>query len=72
MLNLSAPGGLRLFGGIMIFCSMASLGLPGLNGFVSEFAVVRGAWPIFGVVTAISMVGLLFTGGAQTALRNPR
>jgi NADH-quinone oxidoreductase subunit M len=51
-----------IYGGILIFSSMASLGLPGLNGFVSEFAVVRGAWPIFTVVTAISMLGLLFTG----------
>jgi NADH-quinone oxidoreductase subunit M len=38
------------------------LGLPGLNGFVSEFLVVRGAWPVFTVLTAISMLGLLFTG----------
>jgi NADH-quinone oxidoreductase subunit M len=41
---------------------MASLGLPGLNGFVSEFMVVRGAWPIFTALTAISMIGLLITG----------
>ncbi len=51
-----------MYGGILIFSAMASLGLPGLNGFVSEFAVVRGAWPIFTVITAISMLGLLFTG----------
>ena len=41
---------------------MASLGLPGLNGFVSEFMVVRGAFPVFSVLTAISMIGLLMTG----------
>jgi NADH-quinone oxidoreductase subunit M len=41
---------------------MASLGLPGLNGFVSEFLVVRGAWPVLTLATAISMIGLLFTG----------
>ena len=35
-----------VYGGILIFTSMASLGLPGLNGFVSEFLVVRGSWPI--------------------------
>ncbi len=51
-----------VYGGILIFTSMASLGLPGLNGFVSEFMVVRGAWPVFTVATLISMVGLLFTG----------
>jgi NADH-quinone oxidoreductase subunit M len=51
-----------VYGGILIFTSMASLGLPGLNGFISEFLVVRGAWPIFSVYTALSMLGLLFTG----------
>lgn len=51
-----------VFGGILIFTSMASLGLPGLNGFVSEFLVVRGTYPILTVFTAISMIGLLFTG----------
>ena len=51
-----------VYGGILIFTSMASLGLPGLNGFVSEFLVVRGSWPIFTVYTALAMIGLLMTG----------
>ncbi|GAB4569304.1 MAG: NADH-quinone oxidoreductase subunit M [Anaerolineae bacterium] len=51
-----------VYGGILIFTSMASLGLPGLNGFVSEFLVVRGAWPVFTLATLLSMIGLLFTG----------
>jgi NADH-quinone oxidoreductase subunit M len=52
-----------IYGGFFIFTSMASLGLPGLNGFVSEFLVVRGSWPVFTSLVAISMLGLLFTGG---------
>ncbi len=64
--DLNAFGGLYallpVYGTILIFTSMASLGLPGLNGFVSEFLVVRGAWPVFTAATAISMVGLFFTG----------
>lgn len=51
-----------IFGGLLIFSSMSSLGLPGLNGFISEFLVVRGAWPVFTLLTALSMIGLLFTG----------
>ncbi len=51
-----------VYGGILVFTSMASLGLPGLAGFVSEFMVVRGAWPIFTLVTAGAMLGLLMTG----------
>ncbi len=37
----------RFTAAILIFTAMASLGLPGLGGFVSEFLVVRGAWPVF-------------------------
>ncbi|MBI3159016.1 MAG: NADH-quinone oxidoreductase subunit M [Chloroflexi bacterium] len=64
--DLDAYGGffpkVPVYGGILIFTSMASLGLPGLNGFISEFLVVRGSWPIFTFWTALSMLGLLFTG----------
>lgn len=65
-----------IYGGIFIFTSMASLGLPGLNGFVSEFLVVRGAWPVFTWLTVLSMIGLLFTGsyilkGIRAVLHGP-
>jgi NADH-quinone oxidoreductase subunit M len=64
--NLEEFGGLfpllPVYGGILIFVSMASLGLPGLSGFIPEFLVVRGAWPVFTVFTALSMIGLFFTG----------
>ncbi|NDJ54902.1 MAG: NADH-quinone oxidoreductase subunit M [Chloroflexi bacterium] len=87
--DLTKMGGLwavaPIYGGIMIFSSMASLGLPGLNGFVSEFMVVRGVWavgagemavPIFPIMIGISMLGLLFTGayilkGIRTVLLGP-
>jgi NADH-quinone oxidoreductase subunit M len=64
--NLEDFGGLfpivPIYGGILIFTSMASLGLPGLNGFISEFLVVRGTYPLLTPYTAISMLGVLFTG----------
>ena len=78
--NLDDFGGLfplvPVYGGILLFTSMASLGLPGLNGFVSEFLVVRGAWPVLTVFTAIAMIGLLFTGayilkGIKNVLHGP-
>jgi NADH-quinone oxidoreductase subunit M len=78
--NLDDYGGLfplvPIYGGILIFTSMASLGLPGLSGFVSEFLVVRGAWPVLTVYTAIAMLGLLFTGayilkGLRSVLHGP-
>jgi NADH-quinone oxidoreductase subunit M len=78
--NLEEFGGLfplvPVYGGILIFTSMASLGLPGLNGFISEFLVVRGSWPILTLYTVISMLGLLFTGayilkGIKKVLHGP-
>lgn len=65
-----------IYGAIFIFTSMASLGLPGLNGFVSEFLVVRGTWPVFTWLTVISMIGLLLTGsyilkGIRAVLHGP-
>jgi NADH-quinone oxidoreductase subunit M len=78
--DLNEFGGLfplvPVYGGILIFTSMASLGLPGLNGFISEFLVVRGSWPIFTFYTAIAMLGLLFTGayilkGIKQVLHGP-
>jgi NADH-quinone oxidoreductase subunit M len=78
--NLNDFGGLfpliPVYGGILIFTSMASLGLPGLNGFISEFLVVRGSWPIFTFFTALSMIGLFFTGayilkGIKKVLHGP-
>jgi NADH-quinone oxidoreductase subunit M len=64
--NLNDYGGLwaklPVYGTVLLFTAMASLGLPGLGGFVSEFLVVRGAWPVFTLATALSMIGLFFTG----------
>lgn len=78
--NLNDYGGLfpliPIYGGILIFTSMASLGLPGLNGFISEFLVIRGSWPIFTVYTAVAMLGLFMTGayilkGIRKVLHGP-
>lgn len=64
--DLTKYGGLwtimPLYGAILIFCSMGSLGLPGLAGFVSEFMVTRGGWSAFTLLTILSMAGLLITG----------
>jgi NADH-quinone oxidoreductase subunit M len=65
-----------IYGTIFIFTSMASLGLPGLNGFIGEFLVVRGAYPVFTVLTVLAMIGLLFTGsyilkGIRAVLHGP-
>ena len=64
--DLNKLGGLwavmPIYGGVLVFSAMANLGLPGLAGFPAEFSVVRGAWPVFTLITALSMIGLLLTG----------
>ncbi len=58
-------GGLRkpapVFAGLMGIALFSSLGLPGLNGFVGEFLIFRGVFPLSWVAAAISVLGLLVT-----------
>jgi NADH-quinone oxidoreductase subunit M len=35
--------------------------LPGLNGFVSEFLIFRGVFPLAGWAASLSLLGLLIT-----------
>lgn len=64
--NLEDFGGLfpraPVYGGILIFTAMGSLGLPGLGGFISELMVLLGSWQAFPLLTGIAMIGLFFTG----------
>lgn len=67
--DIDAFGGLGkivpVYSGLMMFVCFASLGLPGLAGFVSEFLVFLGAFGsaglAFRVLTAISLLGVVFT-----------
>jgi NADH-quinone oxidoreductase subunit M len=58
-------GGLRrpapVFAGLMGLATFASLGLPGLNGFVGEFLIFKGAFPLAPWAAAGSTLGLLIT-----------
>ena len=44
--------------GITLF---ASLGLPGLNGFIGEFLIFKGVFPLAKWAAAFSVLGLLVT-----------
>ncbi|HVM50214.1 MAG TPA: NADH-quinone oxidoreductase subunit M, partial [Candidatus Acidoferrum sp.] len=58
-------GGLRkpapIFCGLMGIALFSSLGLPGLNGFVGEFLIFKGAFALVTWATALSVLGLLIT-----------
>jgi len=46
-----------LTGTLMIIGVMASAGIPGMAGFISEFLVFKGSFELFPVATLLSMVG---------------
>ena len=63
--------GLNDFGGVRkvapVFCGLmgitlfSSLGLPGLNGFVGEFLIFKGVFPLAMCSASLSVIGLLVT-----------
>ena len=63
--GLNDFGGLRkvapVFCGLMGIALFSSLGLPGLNGFVGEFLIFKGVFPLASWAAAFSVIGLLVT-----------
>jgi NAD(P)H-quinone oxidoreductase subunit 4 len=54
---LNPERGLPVTGSLMILAVMASAGLPGMAGFISEFLVFRGSIAAFPLATLLCMVG---------------
>ena len=54
---LNPQRGLPLSGTLMIIGVMASAGIPGMAGFISEFLIFRGSLEPFPAATLFSMVG---------------
>ncbi|HEY1172032.1 MAG TPA: NADH-quinone oxidoreductase subunit M [Verrucomicrobiae bacterium] len=63
--NLSRFGGLRaampVFCGLMGVATFASLGLPGLSGFVGEFLIFKGTFGLAAWAAVLATPGLLIT-----------
>ncbi len=56
--GLLNPGkGLPVTGSLMILAVMASSGIPGMVGFISEFLVFRSSFPIFPIPTILCLIG---------------
>ncbi|MEX1028566.1 MAG: NADH-quinone oxidoreductase subunit M [Paenibacillaceae bacterium] len=62
-MELSELGGLAkslpFISGILLFAGLASLGLPGLSGFVSEFLSFIGLFDTMPVITVIGTLGII-------------
>ncbi|OPH51339.1 NADH-quinone oxidoreductase subunit M [Paenibacillus ferrarius] len=63
--ELSRLGGLAsnipFISGILLIAGMASLGLPGLSGFISEFLAFLGIFETHRVYAIIGTLGIIFT-----------
>lgn len=63
--DMERLGGLRrvapVFCGLMGMATFASLGLPGLNGFIGEFLIFKGVFAVAPGVAAVAAVALLAT-----------
>lgn len=61
--DLNGFGGLAAkmpgYAGILTFFALASLGLPSLSGFVSEFLVLLGSYQYSKLVTGLSTLGII-------------
>ncbi|MFZ0013330.1 MAG: NADH-quinone oxidoreductase subunit M [Acidimicrobiia bacterium] len=61
--QISEFGGLRqvmpIFAGFFLFMIFASIGLPGLNGFVGEFLVLMGSYTTLPVLTIVAASGVV-------------
>ncbi len=62
--EIAAFGGLArvlpVFSLLLVVTSLASIGLPGLNGFVGEFLVLLGSFGRFPWATGIATTGVIF------------
>jgi NAD(P)H-quinone oxidoreductase subunit 4 len=54
---LNPERGMPLIGSLMVVGVMASAGIPGMVGFISEFLVFRGSFPVFPTATLLCMIG---------------
>jgi NADH-quinone oxidoreductase subunit M len=63
--GLNDFGGLRkvapVFTGLMGIALFSSLGLPGLNGFIGEFLIFKGSFPLVTWATSLAVIGLPVT-----------
>lgn len=63
--DLSAFGGLGVkvpvYAGMLSFCSFASLGLPGMTGFIAELSVLTGTYAAAPILAGLALIGIVVT-----------
>jgi NADH-quinone oxidoreductase subunit M len=59
--GLSTP--MPIYAAVFMIMAMASIGLPGLNGFVGEFLILVGTWNVNWVWVAVAAAGIVLGAG---------
>jgi NADH-quinone oxidoreductase subunit M len=54
---------LPVYAAVFLVVTLSSIGLPGLNGFVGEFMILMGVFPVNGVWTAVAATGIVLGAG---------
>ncbi len=52
-----------VYTGVSVLAFFASMGLPGLSGFISEVLVLLGAWQKYPLLSALGASGVILTAG---------
>jgi NADH-quinone oxidoreductase subunit M len=64
---ISEFGGLAsrmpVYAAVFLIMTMSSIGLPGLNGFIGEFMILMGTFPVSWLWTAIAATGIILGAG---------
>ena len=64
---ISEFGGLSskmpVYAAVFLIMTMSSIGLPGLNGFIGEFMILMGTFPVSWLWTAVAATGIVLSAG---------
>ena len=52
-----------VYAAVFLIMTMSSIGLPGLNGFIGEFMILMGTFPVSWLWTAVAATGIVLGAG---------
>ena len=65
--EIAEYGGLKAvmpwFAALFLFICLSSLAVPGFNGFVGEFLIMMGSWPMSRLLVALASLGVILAAG---------
>ncbi|HUG53313.1 MAG TPA: NADH-quinone oxidoreductase subunit M [Vicinamibacteria bacterium] len=65
--SISEYGGLKAvmpwFASLFLLVCLSSLAVPGFNGFVGEFLILLGSWPLSPAMVAVAALGVVLAAG---------